>query len=82
MIQRLTAGISAGHVYLTVFVVCLLSYFLARKRRSPLPPGPKGVPVLGNLLQMPTEYEWLTFSKWGEIYGRFIPNARWCRTKF
>ncbi len=41
----------------------------AKTLRTHLPPGPKGLPFIGNLLDMPTEKEWLTFAKWGERYG-------------
>ncbi|KAK0479598.1 cytochrome P450 [Armillaria novae-zelandiae] len=36
---------------------------------APSPPGPRGLPLIGNLLDMPSEKEWLTFAKWGEKYG-------------
>lgn len=53
--------------------VCLtpaVCFFFYRPRRNaPFPPGPKGLPLAGNLLDMPSEKEWLTFAKWGEIYG-------------
>ncbi|KAG7451628.1 cytochrome P450 [Guyanagaster necrorhizus] len=44
-------------------------------RRTLFPPGPKELPLIGNLLDMPTEKEWLTFSKWGEIYGDLVSVA-------
>lgn len=37
--------------------------------RPALPPGPKGLPVVGNILDMPSEKEWLTFAQWGERWG-------------
>ncbi|OSX64686.1 hypothetical protein POSPLADRAFT_1136478 [Postia placenta MAD-698-R-SB12] len=53
---------------------CLLVLVAARllgKRSShlPMPPGPRGLPVLGNALQMPREREWITFAKWAKTYG-------------
>ncbi|OCH90935.1 cytochrome P450 [Obba rivulosa] len=44
------------------------------KRRStlPLPPGPRGLPIIGNLLDMPTHYQWKTFARWSEEYGDLI----------
>ncbi|KAF8874029.1 cytochrome P450 [Infundibulicybe gibba] len=39
-------------------------------KRLPLPPCPKlGLPIIGNLLSMPAEKSWLTFSKWSKIHG-------------
>ncbi|KAF9497559.1 cytochrome P450 [Pleurotus eryngii] len=43
-----------------------------RKSLGPLPPGPKGLPLLGNVLDMPKEKEWLTFAKWGEMWGDLV----------
>ncbi|KAK0436560.1 cytochrome P450 [Armillaria borealis] len=43
--------------------------FRRNNGNAPFPPGPKGLPVIGNLLDMPTEKEWLTFAKWGDKYG-------------
>ncbi|PBK93428.1 cytochrome P450 [Armillaria gallica] len=41
-------------------------------RDPPFPPGPRGIPFLGNLLDMPSEKEWLTFAEWGEKYGDIV----------
>lgn len=34
-----------------------------------LPPGPAGIPIVGNLNDMPKEREWLTYSRWYKQYG-------------
>ena len=51
-------------------VLALASYILYRAARQalrkPLPPGPPGYPLLGNVLDMPKGRMWETFKQWGE----------------
>ncbi|PBK60866.1 cytochrome P450 [Armillaria solidipes] len=50
----------------------IFAWHLFRRTRSStaqFPPGPRGLPLIGNLLDMPSQKEWLTFAKWGEKYG-------------
>lgn len=38
--------------------------------RAPLPPGPKGYPIIGNLLDEPSDGKpWVTYRQWGHQYG-------------
>jgi hypothetical protein len=53
-------------------VVYLLKRILSSNRAPPLPPGPKGYPVIGNLLDIPTEREWETYAHWSEEYGMLV----------
>ncbi|KAK0500354.1 cytochrome P450 [Armillaria luteobubalina] len=40
-----------------------------RRRRLPFPPGPKGLPLIGNLWDVPAEHPWLTYAQWAATYG-------------
>lgn len=44
---------------------------LLNKHRFPLPPEPSGLPVIGNLLDMPSSHAAQTFMKWAEKWGMF-----------
>lgn len=57
----LVSGILAGCAIL----------FTVRYLQSPwrkLPPGPKGIPLLGNVLEMRSK-QWLNFMKWKQEFG-------------
>ena len=51
--------------------VILLNRLFAKKPAGSLPPGPKGLPLIGNMLDMPASHEWKTFAQWGEQYGAY-----------
>jgi hypothetical protein len=49
---------------------CLVQILRQRGANNlPLSPGPSGWPLLGNLLEHPSEKAWETYAKWAEQYG-------------
>ncbi|KZP19044.1 cytochrome P450 [Athelia psychrophila] len=49
--------------------------------RSKHPPGPRGLPLIGNLLDMPTSDEWLQYRKWSEEFKSDIIYLNVCGTQ-
>ncbi|KAG2119058.1 cytochrome P450 [Suillus discolor] len=47
----------------------LLMRVFKKKQPAPYPPGPPGLPLVGNVLDMPQAKPWLTFMEWGQKYG-------------
>ncbi|KAJ3575538.1 hypothetical protein NP233_g1042 [Leucocoprinus birnbaumii] len=50
-------------------VYLLNSYLKQQRLPAPLPPGPRGLPIIGNAADMPTQKDWLTYAEWGRKYG-------------
>ncbi|KAG2064898.1 cytochrome P450 [Suillus decipiens] len=54
---------------LTGIGVYLVRQVVIKKNPAPYPPGPRGWPLIGNVLDMPRIKPWLTFTEWGRKYG-------------
>lgn len=59
-------------VVVLFFLVSFTVYARGKRRKPPYPPGPKRLPVIGNLLDMPNGSEWIMYKRWGQLYGARI----------
>ena len=60
---------------LCLYILCLLC--LRKPRHKNLPPGPKGVPVLGNIHQLPRIDQHIALMDWANQYGMLLTFIWW-----
>ncbi|TFL05254.1 cytochrome P450 [Pterulicium gracile] len=66
--------------FICILTASLVAIIAFQQKQLPTsrnyPPGPRGIPLLGNLLQLPSQYQWITFSAWSKRYRSDIVHAR------
>ena len=77
MLEVLSNTQTLGLAIAALSTVILVLYRSRRGTRNlPLPPGPKGLPILGNILQIPGEKPWKVYNDWKNIYGEPTSSLR------
>ncbi|KAJ3916252.1 hypothetical protein F5877DRAFT_69207 [Lentinula edodes] len=70
-----TSNSSILHVLIALIAVTG-GYLLHSRRKLPLPPGPKGLPIIGNALNYPTKTPWVKYAEWSREYGSDVVYAK------
>ncbi|KAJ7627084.1 cytochrome P450 [Roridomyces roridus] len=65
-----TYATSCALVVLALFLV--LQWRRMKPNRLPLPPGPRKFPLVGNLFDLPSNYQWKTYATWSRQYNSDI----------
>lgn len=52
------------------YVLYEITNWLTTRRRKRMPPGPMGLPWIGNKNQVPAIKPWRKFKEWNKQYGR------------
>lgn len=70
--QVALAVVALAAVLLFNHLLALLTTNSPKSRPLPLPPGPPGLPVIGNVHQNPKSHAWLQWHQWSKKYGPII----------
>jgi len=59
-------------LFIIIFWIRRIIQYRGRNLASlPLPPGPKGLPLFGNVFNFPKTGAWTTAARWGQTYGMY-----------
>ena len=75
--MSVSVQLSTTGIVLLILALIILSWS-SRRARPPLPPGPKGWPLIGNLLDIPMANFGATYTKWAQKYGQYYRSLYRC----
>ena len=63
-------------LFLSLALTVILLVKATKNKQLRIPPGPKGLPIVGNWFQLPGEKQWETYSRWAKDYGEFMTLSK------
>ena len=73
-----SASMNTLTIACTVSLGCITLIYIGRRYLGgtrpilPLPPGPPGLPWVGNVIGIDTKAPWLTYREWAKTYGKSL----------
>lgn len=58
-------------VWTCIAAILLAVYLRILSNKANLPPGPRGIPLIGNIFQVPKMQTWTYFERLSRIYGAY-----------
>ncbi|KAH9973773.1 cytochrome P450 [Lactifluus volemus] len=73
----MASSVSVLDVFAALSLLATFWAFRDRRWRGglPYPPGPRPLPIIGNLLDIPKEFSWLAYTRLSEKYGPYCMNT-------
>lgn len=77
-------ALTSTHVVLSFVTLWVVRWVVIRMRTPKMPPGPPGLPLLGNLLDIPQGPIWKTYLRWGMEYSEctYASLFKWLVTDY
>ncbi|KAK6988169.1 cytochrome P450 [Favolaschia claudopus] len=67
-------------VILTTTFCAAVAHYRRGRHRLPLPPGPRKLPIVGNLFDIPSTFQWKAYAKWAKEFDSDIIHLNVCGT--